>query len=51
LCLRRVTAAEKNRKQSKGESCLFHGGVLLEVRAFCAFIYTDTATTRLVRIC
>jgi hypothetical protein len=33
---------------AKAIPVFFMAAVLLEVRAFCAFIYQDTATTRLV---
>jgi len=35
----------------KAIAVFFMAAVLLEARAFCAFTYQDTATTRLVRIC
>jgi len=45
-----TAAQEKCGEHGKGGSGFFHGGVLLEVRAFCAFIDTDAAATRFVRI-
>ena len=47
---RRRSSERSDRKHCKGNSELFHGEVLLEVRTFCAFIYPDTAAASPVRM-